>query len=165
MEVVMIAAMSTNRVIGDRQTIPWHIPGEQQRFRQTTWGYPLIMGRKTFESIGRPLPGRRNIVISRHADSTIPGCEMASDLDAAFALATDAKRVFVIGGEQIFIMALPLTDTIILTTLLREVPGDTFFPEFEGGFIKVSHETIPTPEPYVIEVYRKRKLYETKMDG
>jgi len=156
MEVVIIAAMSTNRVIGINQTIPWHIPGEQQRFKETTWGSPLIMGRKTFESIGRPLPGRRNIVISRNGDFKAEGCETAPDLDKALVLCANAEKVFVLGGEQIFIEALPLADTIILTTIPRQVEGDTFFPGFEPHFIKVSRETIVAPEPYFVEVYRKR---------
>lgn len=157
MEVVLIAAMSANRVIGKNQTIPWHVPGEQQRFKQTTWGYPLVMGRKTFESIGRPLPGRRNIVISRNADYTAKGCDMALDLKAALAMCADAERVFVIGGEQIFIQALPLTDTIILTTISRQVDGDTFFPAFGSEFSPVSREEVMGPEPYVVEVYRRSR--------
>lgn len=156
MEVVLIAAMSANRVIGKNQAIPWHIPGEHQRFKKTTWGYPLIMGRKTFESIGRALPGRRNIVISRNADFTAQGCETALDLNAALGMCSDAARVFVIGGEQVFIQALPLTDTIILTTIPRQVDGDTFFPEFETNFSQVSREEIMAPEPYVVEIYRRR---------
>jgi len=159
MEVVIIAAMSANRVIGKDQAIPWHIAGEHQHFKETTWGYPLIMGRKTFESIGRPLPGRRNIVVSRNLDFKALGCEMALDLDTALALCADAERVFVIGGEQIFIQALPLADTIILTTIAREVKGDTFFPVFEHNFSKISRKAIVEPEPYVVEVYcRKREV-------
>ena len=161
MVVVIIAAMSTNRVIGKKQTIPWHIPGEQQRFKEMTWGYPLIMGRKTFESIGRPLPGRRNIVITRNADSIGAGCETALTLDAALALCTGAERVFVIGGEQIFVQALTVTDTIILTTIPRQVDGDTFFPGFEQNFIKVSREEVIGPAPYVVEVYRRNRGRET----
>jgi len=153
---VIIAAMSVNRVIGKNQTIPWHVPGELQRFKETTWGYPLIMGRKTFESIGRPLPGRRNIVISRNPDLKVDGCEAALTLNTALAICADAEKVFVIGGEQIFVEALPLTDTVILTTIPRQVDGDTFFPEFEHGFIKVCQERMVGPEPYVVEVYRRR---------
>jgi dihydrofolate reductase len=157
MEVVLIAAMSMNRVIGNNHAIPWHIPGEQQRFKKTTWGYPVIMGRKTFDSIGRPLPGRRNIIISRNADLTVTGCEIALTLKTALALCADAERVFVIGGEQIFIQALPLADTIILTTIPRQMEGDTFFPGFEQNFSKVCREEIVDPEPYVVEVYCRNR--------
>lgn len=154
-EVVIIVAMSANRVIGKKQTIPWHIPGELLRFKQTTWGHPLVMGRKTFESIGRPLPGRRNIVVSRNAAYEAEGCEMAADLHAALALCAKAERVFVIGGEQIFAQALPLADTLILTTIAREVDGDTFFPEIGQEFIQLSREEVFEPEPYVVEVFRR----------
>ncbi len=157
MEIIIIVAMATNRVIGKDQTMPWHIPGEQQRFKKTTWGHPLIMGRKTYESIGRPLPGRRNIVISRNENFVAAGCETVSDLTAALELCADAEKVFIIGGEQIFKQALPLTETIILTTIFREVKGDTFFPAFEQNFVKVSREMLAETEPYLVEVYRRKR--------
>jgi len=156
-EIILIAAMSANRVLGSRQTIPWHVPGEQQRFKQTTWGYPLIMGRKTFDSIGHPLPGRRNIVLSRQADFRVAGCETVPTLEAALALCAGAEKVFVIGGEQLFTLALPLADTIILTTIAREVAGDTFFPEFESYFIKESEERVGGAEPYAVAVFRRQR--------
>lgn len=158
MEIVIIAAMAMNRVIGRGQNMPWHIPGEQQRFKKTTWGHPLIMGRKTYESIGRPLPGRRNIVISRNKHYLATGCETASTLAAALDLCADTEKVFVIGGEQVFTQALPRTDTIILTTILREVKGDAFFPVFEQHFDKVSRELVTeATDPYMIEVYRRKQ--------
>lgn len=157
MEVVVIAAMTKQRVIGHQKAIPWHILGEQQHFKQTTWGHPVIMGRKTFQSIGRPLPGRRNIVISRQPDFVATGCETALTLDTALALCDGAERAFIIGGEQVYRQALPLTDTVIITTIDREVDGDAFFPEFEPNFIKVSQQVITEPEPYLIEVYRRRR--------
>ena len=149
--------MAMNRVIGRGQNMPWHIPGEQQRFKKTTWGHPLIMGRKTYESIGRPLPGRRNIVVSRNEHYLATGCETASTLSAALDLCADTEKAFVIGGEQVFTQALPRTDTIILTTILREVEGDTFFPVFEQHFDKVSRELVPEADPYMIEVYRRKQ--------
>lgn len=157
MEIVIIAAMAMNRVIGRGQSMPWHIPGEQQRFKKTTWGHPLIMGRKTYESIGRPLPGRRNIVISRNKHYLATGCETTSTLTAALELCADSEKVFVIGGEQVFAQALPRTDTIILTTILREVEGDTFFPVFEQHFDMVSRELVTETDPYMIEVYRRKQ--------
>jgi dihydrofolate reductase len=152
----MIAAMAANRVIGRQQAIPWHIPGEQQHFREVTWGHPLIMGRKTFAAIGRPLPGRRNIVVSRNPALVATGCEMVPSLDAALTLCVGSAKVFVIGGEQLFAQALPLTDTIILTTLPREVAGDTFFPPFEQEFSLVSSRQVSGPDPYCIHVYRRQ---------
>jgi dihydrofolate reductase len=157
MEIIMIAAMAANRVIGRQLTIPWDLPGELAHFKRRTWGYPLIMGRKTFESIGRALPGRRNIVISRNTNFQAPGCELAQSLDAALALCRDSDKVFVIGGEQLYAQALPLADTIILTTLEREVAGDAFFPAFEQDFDPVSSESIVEPETYSIEVYRRKR--------
>ena len=157
MQVIIIAAMAANRVIGKEQAMPWHLPAEQLHFKETTWGAPVIMGRKTFESIGRPLPGRRNIVISGDEKFAARGCELAPDLKAALALCTGAKQAFVVGGEQIFTQALPLADTIILTTLAREVEGDAFFPVFEQDFDRIDRKEIRTdPEPYVIEVYRRK---------
>ncbi|MBA3016496.1 MAG: dihydrofolate reductase [Proteobacteria bacterium] len=148
--------MAANRVIGQHGTIPWHLPGEQLRFRDTTWGWPLIMGRKTYDSIGRALPGRRNIIITRQVGYHVAGCETANSLDEALDLCRDTVKVFVIGGEQIFVQALPLTDTVILTTISREVEGDTVFPTFEQDFTVVSREVAVDPESYTIEVYRRK---------
>lgn len=153
----MIAAMAANRVIGREQTIPWRLSGDLWHFRETTWGHPVIMGRKTYESIGQPLPGRRNLVVTRNGDFTARGCELAPSLEVALALCADADKVFVIGGEQLYDQALPLADTIILTTLQREVEGDAFFPVFEPEFSRVGSETMNEPELYRIEVYRRKR--------
>lgn len=152
----MIAAMAENRVIGRQQTIPWHIPDELRHFKEVTWGHPLIMGRKTFDSIGRPLPGRRNIVVTRNPAFAASGCEIAPSLEAALALCADSDKVFVIGGEQLFVQALPQTDTIILTTIARQVEGDTFLPPFEEAFCLVSTQAVSAPEPYRIDLYRRK---------
>ena len=155
-EIVIMAAMAENRVIGWRQTIPWHVQGEQRRFRETTWGYPLIMGRKTFASIGRPLPGRRNIILSRDPVFRAVGCEVAAGLAPALALCLEAERVFVIGGEQVFVQALPLADTVILSRIPLVVQGDAFFPLLDPEFVLAKSEPITAPAPYTIEVYRRR---------
>ena len=157
MEVIIIAAMAANRVIGRQQTIPWHIRGELTHFKERTWGYPVVMGRKTFESIGQPLLGRRNIVISRNRNFMAPGCEVAQGLVAGLNLCRGSEKAFVIGGEQLFTEALPMADTIILTTLSREVEGDVFFPDFGQAFVLVSREIIAEPEPYTIDVYRSKQ--------
>lgn len=156
MEIIIIVAMAANRVIGYNGTIPWHIPGEQRRFRDATWGWPLIMGRKTYDSIGRPLPGRRNIVITRQVGYQAEGCETANSFEEALTLCAGTAKVFVIGGEQIFVHSLPVTDTVILTTIPREIEGDTFLPPFEKDFIVVNKELVAEPEPYTIEVYRRK---------
>ena len=156
MEVIIIAAMSLNCVIGRGVDIPWHIPGEQLRFKKVTMGHDLIMGRITFDSIGKPLPGRRNIVISRNKKKKFKGCEVVGSLEDAFALCEDKEKVFVIGGEQIFKQAMPYTQTIILTTILRKIKGDVYFPQF-SGFTKVSSKKIEGPDPYIIDTFIRKR--------
>jgi len=150
--------MAANRVIGRDNQIPWHIPGEQRRFRETTWGHSLIMGRKTHESIGRALPGRRNIVITRNQDYTSPGCEIIHSLDEiCCAAGSEDDRVFIIGGEQLFCQALDRADTLILTILPDSFPGDAYFPEFSRQIFQLNHvEEISQPVPYTINIYTKQ---------
>jgi dihydrofolate reductase len=127
--LAMIAAMAKNRVIGREGGIPWRHPEDQRRFKRITMGHALIMGRATYDSIGRPLPGRRTIVVSRNPALRIEGCEVAPDLDTAIALArgTDAEP-FIAGGAQIYAEALPHATTLHLTLLDDSHPGDTYFP-------------------------------------
>ncbi|KAF0189933.1 MAG: dihydrofolate [Desulfobulbaceae bacterium] len=159
MEVIIIAAMAANRVIGSNGSIPWHLPEELQWFKATTMGHPLIMGRKTYESIGRPLPGRTTIVVSRHPDSSFPGCSLAASLNEALGQCADSEKVFIAGGAQIYSLALPFTDTILLSVLEQEVAGDTFFPQIPArDFIETSRETIPGPSPYTRITYQRRKV-------
>ena len=133
MEVIIIAALSPDRVIGARGRIPWRYPEDQQRFKRLTMGSPVIMGRKTFESLRRPLPGRRNIVLSRRADFGIPeGVSLAPSLDAALdrCREDDCGKVFVIGGTDIYRAALATADRMELTHVPDRVDGDAFFPEW-----------------------------------
>lgn len=133
MQISLVAAMSRDRVIGARGQLPWRMPGDLARFKALTLGKPVLMGRKTFDSIGRPLPGRRNLVISR-ADVKIPGCEVFSSLGAALdaARASGAAACAVIGGGQLFAEALPCADLVHLTVIELDVPdGDTFFPPLD----------------------------------
>ncbi|MFW8601664.1 dihydrofolate reductase [Desulfobacterota bacterium M19] len=155
MEIIIIAAMAANRVIGRAGTVPWHNSHELHFFKKTTWGAPLIMGRKTFDSIGRPLPGRDNIVVSRRQGLEIAGCQTASGLREALKLCAGAARVFVIGGAQIFKEAMPLADTIILSVLPDAVPGDTLFPDIDVDFKLQSSSMVPADEPYRVEIYRR----------
>ncbi len=126
----MIVAMAENRVIGRNGSLPWSLPGDLQRFKHLTMGRTLVMGRRTFESIGRPLPGRRTIVVSHNRNYPASGCEVVTSLDAALQLAAPAAEVFVCGGAEIYQQALPLTDRIYLTEITAAADGDTFFPEF-----------------------------------
>jgi dihydrofolate reductase len=158
MEVIIIAAMAANRVIGKNGTIPWYLPEELQWFKATTMGHPLIMGRKTCESIGRPLPGRTTIVVSRHSHASFPGCTMAASLTEALCQCAGREKVFIAGGAQIYALALPFADTILLSVLDQEVAGDTFFPPIPAGdFIETSTESIPGPSPYTRITYQRRK--------
>ncbi|MGN7380980.1 dihydrofolate reductase [Paenibacillus sp. SAFN-117] len=134
MIVTMIAAMDRNRVIGLNNDIPWKLPRDQAFFKQTTMGHPVIMGRKNYESLGRPLSGRRNIVLTRKAEYTAEGCEMAHSPEQALRLAESeaGQEVFIIGGEEIYRMFLPIADRLILTMIDHEFEGDTYFPEVDG---------------------------------
>jgi dihydrofolate reductase len=157
MLISSIVAMASNRVIGNRGDIPWKIPGEQKMFKKITLGHTVIMGRKTYESIGRPLPGRTNIVITRQSDYQATGCIVAHDLDSAFqACPPQEDEAFICGGGQLYQASLPVTDRIYLTVLPREVAGDTYFPEVSGNEFKMTKsEYIDGVEPYNFFIYER----------
>ena len=146
-----IAAMSENRVIGDGNRIPWHLPEDFRFFKATTMSHVLVMGRKTFESIGRPLPGRETIVLSRSGFSH-PGVQTIASLDQLPALAGD-RQAFVCGGADIYRQALPLCSDLYLTHVKRTVEGDAFFPPFEDLFEPV--ETLQDNADFRIVRYRR----------
>ena len=127
----LVVAMARNRVIGRDNQLPWRLPADLAYFKRVTMGHPIVMGRRTYESIGRPLPGRLNIVVSRNPQFRAPGCTVVPSLDDAWRAAGDADEVCVIGGTSIFAEALPAADRIHLTEVEAEVPGDTGFPEFD----------------------------------
>ena len=129
MDVALIVAMAADRVIGRDNALPWRLPSDLKRFKALTMGCPIVMGRKTYESIGRPLPGRRNIVLSRQDGFAPAGVDVMDSLDAA--LAVDAERVFVIGGAQIYAQALPRATHVFLTQVHKPVVGDARFPEVD----------------------------------
>lgn len=128
--ISLIAAIARNRVIGAGPLIPWRLPGDQQRFKRLTMGRPLIMGRKTHEAIGRPLPGRRNIVVSRRPGYEAAGCEVATSSEQALAMAGDGE-VFVIGGADLYRAVLPRADRLYLTFVDLAPDGDVLFPEYD----------------------------------
>lgn len=131
MEIALIAAMAANRVIGRDNQLPWHLPEDLQHFKRLTLGHHLIMGRKTFDSIGRPLPGRTTIIVTRQLDYVPPaGCLVAHSLENALALCAELPQVFVVGGAEVYRQALPLAHTLYLTEVDVVVEGDAFFPEF-----------------------------------
>ncbi|AMV71662.1 dihydrofolate reductase [Desulfuromonas carbonis] len=153
-EKVLCAAMTRRRVIGDCGRLPWHLPEELDLFRTLTWGHSLIMGRKTFEAIGRPLPGRRNVVLSRSLTST-PGVLVCHRMEEAVALAAEGmRRLFFIGGADLYRQALSRVDTLHISWVRADYPGDTYFPDFERGVWQVVQVTEHRHFRHVI--YRRR---------
>ena len=142
--LALIAVVARNGAIGLNDELPWRLPEDQQHFRRVTLGCPVIMGRKTWDSLParfKPLPGRRNIVVTRNAQWQAEGAERASSLDDALALAAGAGKAFVVGGAELYRLALPLCDELVLTEVERDFAGDVFFPAFErGAFREVSRE-------------------------
>ena len=140
--ISMIVARSRNHVIGRDNQMPWKISADLQFFKRVTMGYPVIMGRKTWESIGRPLPGRRNIVVSRNAELELTGAELAGSLDEALNRLSEAPRVFVIGGEQLFKQTFERADRLYITEIDIDVEGgDTFFEVPNASSWKESERT------------------------
>lgn len=129
----LVVAMARNRVIGRDNQLPWRLPDEIAYFKRVTMGHPIVMGRRTYESIGKPLPGRKNIVVTHDRDYRAPGCSVVGSLAEAWQAAGDAEEVCVIGGTSLFRESLPIADRIHLTLVEAEVPGDTYFPEFDRG--------------------------------
>lgn len=124
-----VVAASANNVIGREGQLPWRLPSDLRRFKELTMGKPVVMGRRTFESIGRALPGRRNVVISRDPDLQLPGCECVDSPAAALTKLADLDEVMIIGGETIYAELLPQTQRIHMTRVHANVSGDAFFPE------------------------------------
>ncbi len=125
----LITAMDSNRVIGKNNSLPWHLPADLAYFRQTTMGKPVIMGRKTFDSIGKALPGRKNIVLTRDNNFEAPDCEIATDIDQAMSKVDGSVEVMLIGGASLYEQTIHSADIIYLTLIHHEFNGDTWFPE------------------------------------
>lgn len=131
MKIALIAAMAANRIIGRDNQLAWHLPEDLQYFKRTTLGHHLIMGRKTFASVGRPLPGRTTVIVTRQPDYKMQGCLIAHSLAEALELCREQDEVFVAGGAEIYAQALPLADRVYLTELSVAVEGDAVFPELD----------------------------------
>ncbi len=144
MQLAIIVAMGKNRVIGVNNQLPWHLPADLKHFKQLTSGHPVLMGRKTYQSIGKPLPNRSNIVISRQTDFAAPSCLLAASLAEAIKLAEPADQCFIIGGASLYSEASPLADVIYLTEVDIEIAGDTYFPALNNNdwqeVERVSHQ-------------------------
>jgi dihydrofolate reductase len=156
MIISLIAAMAENRVIGRENSIPWDIPSDQKRFREITMGHPVIFGRKTYDEIGRPLPGRKNIVLTRNRNYRAEGAVIVHDLDAAFAAGTDTDEVFICGGGMVFQETIALARRIYLSIIHRTYEGDVFFPAIPGDFVEVKREEIKEEIPYAVVLYERK---------
>ncbi|MEI2416947.1 dihydrofolate reductase [Orrella sp. JC864] len=164
--LTLVVAYARNRAIGRDNALPWRLPGDLAHFKRTTTGAPIIMGRKTWESLGRPLPGRRNIVISRNPRYRAEGAELAPDLAAALRLAGDAPEVFVIGGAQIYEQALAHADRIVATEIQAEVPGDAFFPDLPAGqWREQSRAPQPAENGYAYDFVEYRRIASERHTG
>jgi len=147
MKLSLIVAMSDNRVIGREGGLPWHLSADLRRFKRLTMGHYLLMGRKTFESIGRPLPGRTSVVITRQSDYQVPeGVLLARSLDEALQMVRNEDEVFVIGGGEIYEQTLPLAGRLYVTHVHAVVDGDTYFPPFDQDAWQVVEQSRHEPD-------------------
>ena len=161
MKLSLIAAVPRNRAIGRDNQLLWQEGADQRHFRATTMGCPVVMGRKTWESLPerfRPLPGRRNVVVSRDAAYAAPGADVAGSLDAALSRLQDAPKVFVMGGAQLYALALPRADEMVLTEIDTDLDGDVFFPAWDRSqWVEVQRQGASTEQGvnYAFVTYRR----------
>ena len=158
----IIVAASENNVIGKDNRLPWHLPADLKYFKNTTWGLPIIMGRKTFESIGKPLPGRKNIIITRNNDYKAEGAAVVTSIAGAMNVAEslDVKEIFIIGGAELFNSTMNLAQKIYLTRVHTTVDGDVFFPELNRNNWEMTSEINMEPDeknefPLSFQVWEK----------
>jgi dihydrofolate reductase len=148
MTVTIVVAIAENYAIGKNNQLLWHMPADLKHFKQITSGHTIIMGRKTYDSVGKPLPNRRNIIISRQ-DVTIPGCEVVKSVDEALELCTNEEEVFIVGGAEIYRLAINKNDRIYLTIIHHSFDADSFFPEIDYmEWKQVSREDHPADEKH-----------------
>jgi len=153
----VIAAMASNRVIGVNNTLPWRLPEDLRHFKALTMGHHIIMGRKTYESIGKPLPGRTTVIVSRDADYQVAGCLTATSIQAALAVCAGDSSVFFVGGAQLYAQVLPLADVLYLTEIQAEFAGDAHFPAFDRALWQETARDARTSEAgleYAFVTYR-----------
>ncbi len=157
--------MASNRVIGNKNELPWHIPEDLKRFKKLTMGHPVFMGRKTYDSIGKVLPGRDNFIISRNSNLKITDATVIPSLEHGLSLCYEKDQVFVIGGQQIYEAALPIADRIYLTTIKKCVVGDTYFPQLDNSIWQIKSEPVLISQKlkikYQFQTFSKFKSTET----
>ena len=161
MSVAILVAMAKNRTIGIDNTLPWRCPEDLQHFKRLTMGHHMIMGRKTFESIGKALPGRTTVVLTRDATLQIDGCLIANSLQQALELCKNDAQIFIVGGAEIYALSLPVADTLYITEIQQDVTGDAHFPEFDKtawteAAREVRCQDKPEPLDYHFVTYRRK---------
>lgn len=158
----LIVAMAKNRTIGINNTLPWRCPEDLKHFKALTMGHHMIMGRKTFDSIGKPLPGRTTVVVTRNSDLDIPGCVIEHGLEEAIAACAGDDEVFIVGGAELYRQALPLVDTLYITEIQQDVEGDAHFPTFDPSEWRevareVKSQETPQPLQFHFVTYRRKQ--------
>ncbi|MDH5163960.1 DfrD/DfrG/DfrK family trimethoprim-resistant dihydrofolate reductase [Heyndrickxia oleronia] len=166
MKISLIVAMDKNRVIGYKNDIPWRIPRDWEYVKHTTKGHPIILGRKNFESIGRALPYRRNIILTRDKNVTFANCEMAYSMNEVFELCKNEEEIFIFGGEQIYKIFLPYVEKMYITKIDHEFEGDTFFPEvnydeWKEVFVAKGVKDDKNPYHYFFHIYERNIATES----
>ena len=152
--ISIISAMASNRAIGIRNTLPWQLPEDLKHFKSLTMGHHIVMGRKTYDSIGKPLPGRDTVIVTRNADFAVPGCLAVNSLEAALTVSHGEAEVFFVGGAELYRQALAIAHRIYLTEIQRVFDGDAFFPEFDKSqWIETARDKRRTDGPNGFEYH------------
>lgn len=152
--ISLIAAMAQNRTIGINNTLPWRLPGELKYFKSVTMGHHILMGRKTYESIGKPLPGRTTVIITRNQDYRAPGCIIANTLEAAISVCAADDEIFFIGGAELYSQALHVADRLYLTEIQKDFEGDAHFPAFDyNQWLEIKREKHKVDEADSLEYH------------
>jgi dihydrofolate reductase len=172
MTISIVVAVSQNNVIGQDNKLPWHLPADFKYFKRLTMGHPVIMGRSTYESIGKALPGRTNIIITRQEDYQAEGCVVVGDLNSAFEIAkqADTEECFIIGGGDIIRQSLIWADKLYVTRIFHNFEGDTFFPQLNQDDWQMIHEERHLPDEknhyaYAFQVYELREKPSAETSG
>jgi dihydrofolate reductase len=162
MKIALIVAMDNNRGIGLNGAMPWHLSADLKRFKHITMGNPVVMGRKTYESIGKPLPGRKNYILSRDSTLQVAGCEVVGDLDVVINACASTETLFVIGGAALYAACLESADLLYITEIHHSYEADTFFPALElDAWELVESQEVPNDAlfefPYTFKTFRRKK--------
>jgi dihydrofolate reductase len=160
--ISIIVAMARNRVIGVNNTLPWHLPADLKHFKALTMGHHIVMGRKTYESIGKPLPGRTSVVVTRNAGYAPPGVVVVNSLEAAITACSNDEEIFVIGGAELYRQAIALADRIYLTEIDADIPGDAHFTELDHKLWKEAGRDSHAPDeknryPYHFVIFDRNR--------